>query len=131
MGSTKAQQDARQNTPPKVQRDVSRARPRKKPTPPERPSVPGMENDWIATPKFRIPINPDTGRPWTEEERGPVVRTPKEAGEDYPSRGHYEGDNLFRTETLEYVPERDLPGGPISRLLERKSGGSVKKTRVF
>ena len=121
MGSTKEQQDAQQNTAP----NVSRARPRKKPTPPERPSVPGMENDWIATPKFRIPINPDTGQPWTEEERGPVVRTPKEG------RGHYEGDNLVRTKTLEHVPERDLPGGPISRLLGRKSGGIVKKTRVF
>ena len=74
------------------------------------------------TMEFPYPINPETGLPWTEEEIGPVVRAPKESGEDYPSRGYYEGDKLFGTKTMEYVPKRDdispwlesfTPGGPV------------------
>jgi hypothetical protein len=55
---------------------------------------------------YRFPVNPDTGLPWTDEERGPMRRTPKEDG-----RGYYTGDNSGNmTSTMEFVPSRYPPG---------------------
>ena len=55
---------------------------------------------------YRVPVNPDTGLPWTDEERGPMRRTPKEDG-----RGYYTGDNSGNmTSTMEFVPSRYPPG---------------------
>jgi hypothetical protein len=55
---------------------------------------------------YRFPVNPDTGSPWTDEERGPMRRTPKEDG-----RGYYTGDNSGNmTSTMEFVPSRYPPG---------------------
>ena len=72
---------------------------------------------------YRFPINPGTGRPWTAEEKGPMVRTPKpggvnpETGKSYPSMGYTTGDKSgTATETLEYVPNRDDIGAMFQLL---------------
>jgi hypothetical protein len=80
------------------------------------------EKDWVKYPKtgelgeaddlldkrpYRLPINPDTGEPWTDEEKGPMRRIPKPGG-----MGYYTGDNSgIYTGTMEYVPGRDDPPG--------------------
>jgi len=95
------------------------------------------------TGRWDFPINPDTGLPWTEEERGPIIRTPKpggvnpETGESYPSMGYTTGDKAgSHSSTMEYVIGRDGPG-TMEEALEliqpekRNKGGIVRKTRVF
>lgn len=74
-------------------------------------------------PVYRPPINPSTGRPWTAEERGPMVSTPKPAGvnpqtgKSYPSMGYTTGDKAGSYfETLEYVPNRDDVGAMFELL---------------
>lgn len=55
---------------------------------------------------YKFPINPATGLPWTDEERGPMRRIPKPDG-----IGYYTGDNSGNlTSTMEYVPSRYPPG---------------------
>ena len=63
---------------------------------------------------YRPPINPITGQPWTAEERGPMVSTPKpggvnpRTGESYPSAGYTIGDKSGSyAKSMEYVPNRD------------------------
>lgn len=67
---------------------------------------------------FVEPTNPATGLPWTNEERGPLRRIPKEDG-----FGYYTGDNSgIYGETLEYVPSR-YPTGPLE--LEPMANGGI------
>ena len=132
MGSTLEAQQKKLNTKPKVDRvtgpgstdeDMGLS-----------PSIPRT------TGRYELPINPDTGRPWTAEEKGPMERTPKpgvvnpETGESFPSRGYTTGDKAGQySQTLEYVPGRD-PTEFIAKLLkdlQRNDGGIAKKTKVY
>ena len=87
-------------------------------------------NGFYKAEPYRFPINPDTGLPWTDEERGPSRRVPKsggvnpETGEGYPGIGYHTGDNTGNiTSTMEYVPARDMPQDPILKLLRERNEG--------
>jgi hypothetical protein len=131
MGSTKEQQDARQNTPPKVQRDVSRARPRKKPTPPRSSSFR----------KGYVQSRPGAG--FTEALRDPKKITglgkysPTAVLFDlYEGLREFLGDEDYKrgskAANIEAEKEDEgFRGGWTFGGVERNDGGSVKKTRVF